>query len=103
MLKNYLFGGIKLAKDADLEKYSYSGCSIGCDTRIEFSLPDSSIGKNVIIYGVELNSSGHIDNKGKDILILGKGPTQELSDTKLTAETQYLMNFTRSNIKFCLS
>ena len=49
-----------------------------------------------------MSSSMHIDNKG-DMLILGKGPTQGLDDTTLTAETQYLFNFTRPNIKFCLS
>ena len=49
-----------------------------------------------------MSSSVHIDNKGKNILILGKGPTQGLNHT-LTAETQYLVNFTRPGIKFCLS
>ena len=44
----------------------------------------------------------HIDNKG-DMLILGKGPTQGLDDTTLTAEPQYSTDFTRPNIKFCLS
>ena len=29
----------------------------------------------VKIFGVDMNSSVHIDNKGHDILILGKGPT----------------------------
>ena len=42
------------------------------------------MGKNVIIFGVDMSSSVHIDNKGKDILILGKGPTQGLHDTSLT-------------------
>ena len=37
-----------------------------------------------------MNSSVHIDNRGKDILILGKGPTQILKHT-LTAETYLLM------------
>ena len=45
----------------------------------------------------------HHDNKGKCILILGKGPTQGLNDTTLTAEVQYSINFSRSNRKFCLS
>ena len=31
------------------------------------------VGKNVIIFGVDKSSSVHIDNKEKDILILGKG------------------------------
>ena len=36
--------------------------------------------------------SVHIDNKNKDILILGEGPVQGLDDTKLTAEAKYLFN-----------
>ena len=39
----------------------------------------------------------------KDILIIGKGPTQGLDDTMLTAETQYPISSTRPGIKFCLS
>ena len=37
--------------------------------------------KNVIIFGADMSSSGHIDNREKDILILGKRPTQELDGT----------------------
>ena len=36
----------------------------------------------------------HVDKKGKDILILGEGPTQGLNDAILTAETKYPINFT---------
>ena len=39
----------------------------------------------------------------KNILIFGKDPTQGLSDSTLTVEAQYLLNFSRSNRKFCLS
>ena len=42
--------------------------------------------KNIIIFGADMNSSVHIDNKKKDILILGEGPTLGLNDTSLTAE-----------------
>ena len=69
----------------------------------EFSLPDASMGKNVIIFGVDMSSSVHIDNKKKDILIVGFGPAQGLDDTTLTAQAQYSIHFSRSNIKFCLS
>ena len=41
-----------------------------------------------------MNSSVHIDNKGKDILILGKGPTQKLAEHSLTAEKMHSVNFT---------
>ena len=39
----------------------------------------------------------YIDNKKKDILILVIGPTQRLGDTTLSADTQYSINFSRSN------
>ena len=44
-----------------------------------------------------MRSSVHIDNEGKYILILGKGPTQRLNHI-LTAETQYSINFARPGI-----
>ena len=45
----------------------------------------------------------HIDNKKKDILVLGEGPTQELDDTTITAEAKYSISLSRSERKFCLS
>ena len=45
----------------------------------------------------------HIDNKDKDILILSKGPIQELDDTRLRADAEYSINFSRSSRKLCLS
>ena len=45
----------------------------------------------------------HTDNKKKYILVLRIGPTQRLDDTTLTAESQYSINFSRSNRKFFLS
>ena len=47
-------------------------------------------------------SSIHIDNKEKEILVLGRGPTQGLEST-LTAEKMYSINFTVTKKKFCLS
>ena len=63
----------------------------------EFSLIDGSVGENIIIFGVDRSSSVHIDNKGKDILISGKGPIWGLDDTMWTAEAQYWINFSKSN------
>ena len=80
-----MFGSVKLTKNADPGKYKYSGHGIGLDLRAEFLLPDVSMGKNAIIFGVNMSSSVHIVNKIKDV-ILGKGPTQGLDNTMLTAE-----------------
>ena len=49
-----------------------------------------------------MSSSTKIDNRKKDILILGKGPTQEL-EHKLSAQKMYSINFTVTEKKFCLS
>ena len=61
------------------------------------------MGKNIIIFGVNMSSSVHIDNKKKDILILGIGATQELNGTTLIADAQYSINFSGSNRKICFS
>ena len=41
-----------------------------------FSLPDSSMGKNAIIFEANMSSSVYINNKGKNILILGERVTK---------------------------
>ena len=74
-LKNCLFGAVTLTKNADIDKYGYSGYGIGFDRRGSFSFPGGGFGQNVIIFGADMSCSTHIDNKKKDILILGKGPT----------------------------
>ena len=58
--------------------------------------------KNVIIFGVNMSSSAHVNNKEKYILILGRSPTQRLHNTKLTAKKEYI-NFTEQHKKFRLS
>ena len=80
---------------------SKSGYGIGFDRKGSYSV-GNEIGRNVLILGVDMSSSSHIHNKKKDILILGRGPTQGLEHT-LTAGKLYSINFTKENIKFCLS
>ena len=97
-----MFGAVSLTKNADIDKYKYSGYGIGFDRHGFFSHPSGGTGRNVIIFGVDMSSSTKIDNRKKDILILGKGPTQGLEHT-LSAEKMYSINFTENNKKFCLS
>ena len=80
-----MFGAVKLTKHVDVDQCKYSGYGIGFDRKGFFSHPSEGDGKNVIIFGVDMSSSQKIDNKKKDILILGKGPTQGLEHT-LSAE-----------------
>ena len=79
-LEHSLFQSAKSTKNADIDKYRYSGYGVGFDRETSFSI-GNEIGKNVIIFGVDMSSSTKIDNRKKDILILGKGPTQGLEHT----------------------
>ena len=92
-----------MSKNADVSKYKYSEYGTAFDRISSFSFPGDGDGQNIIIFGVDMNSSTHIENKVKDILILGKGRTQGLGEDSLTAEKMYSINFTKDNVKFCLS
>ena len=91
-----------MTKNADVDKHGYSGYGIGFDRRSSFSFPGGGFGQNVLIFGADMSSSAHIDNKKKDILVLGKVSTQGLEHT-LTAEKIYPINYTVANKKFSLS
>ena len=80
-LGDFRFGCVKLNKNGDPDKYSYSGYGIRFDTHGYHSLSEGSVGKSVIISGVDMSSSMHIDKEGKNILILGKGATEGLNYT----------------------
>ena len=100
-LENGLFDAVKLTKNVDIDSYKYSRCDIGFDRKASYSIGNEIV-KNVIIFGVDMTSSSHIDNKKEIILILDKGPTQGLEHT-LAAEKLHSINFTKENTKFCLS
>ena len=69
-----------------------------------FSLSDGSdFGQKVIIFGVDMSSSGHVDDRKGDILILGKGPMEGLDNTTVTKEKEYAIHFSEQQKKFCLS
>ena len=101
-IKNCLFSTVILTKNADIDKYGYPGYEIGFDRRSSFSFPGGGFGQNVIIFGTDMSSSAHTDNKKKDILVLGERPAQELEHTS-TAQKMYSINFTVTKNKFCLS
>ena len=56
-------------------------------------------GQNVLVFGVNMSSSVHIDNKKKYISVLGKGPTQGLQHI-LIAKKIYSVNFAATNKNF---
>ena len=63
-LENYSFGAVKLTKSTDIDNYKYFGYGIGFDGKGFFSIGDD-VGRNVIIFEVDMSSSPHIHNKRK--------------------------------------
>ena len=84
-LQNFLSGAVKLNKNANIDKYKYSGYGIIFDRRVSFEFLSGGFGCNVIIFGADMSSSVHFDNNKKDILVLGEGRTQGLDGTTFTA------------------
>ena len=71
-LGSSLISAIKLTKNADIDRYKSSGNGISLDSRDTFSFSDGSYAHNVIIFGVDMSSCGHANNRTKNILILSK-------------------------------
>ena len=63
-LENCLLGAVSLTKNADIDKYKYSGYGIELDRHGEFSF-GNGLGKNCIIFGADLSSSAHVNDKKK--------------------------------------
>ena len=97
-----MFGAVSLTKNVDIDQYKYSGYGIDFDRKGQFSFGNGFV-RNCIIFGADMSSSVHVDNKKKDILILVQGLTQELDGTTLTAEKLYSINFTENNKNICFS
>ena len=89
----------KLTKDADIDKHRCYNYGIWFDRKGFFSHPFGGTGRNVIIFGVYMSSSTKIDNRKKDVLILGEGPPQGVEHT-LSEEKMYSINFTEKNKNF---
>ena len=64
-LENCLFCAVKLTKHIAVDLYKYSGYGIGFDRKGSYLISDKA-GRNVIIFGVDMSLSPHVNNKKKD-------------------------------------
>ena len=62
-----------------------------------------NVARNVVIFGVDYSSLSQTNNRKNNVLVLGKGPTQEINDTTGAAEKKICINICIENTKFCLS
>ena len=65
-MENCLVGAVKLPKNTDIDKFKYSEYGTGLDARGIFLHPsDGRKAQNVIIFGVDMSSPVHANNKTK--------------------------------------
>ena len=109
-IQNALFRAMQITKNADISKYNYKGYGICFDGRKEFAhvrkrgnFGDTTMARNVIIFGVDMSFSKHANNKRNNIYVMGKDYVQRINDTTIYAEKMYYRNFTDLGHKFVLS
>ena len=110
-IQNALFEAMQTTKNADTSKYNYKGYGICFDESKEFSrvrnrgnFNDTTLARNVIIFGVDMSFSKHANNNRNNIYVMGKDYVQRINDTTIYtiyAEKMYYRNFT-DQIKFAL-
>ena len=99
-MQNSLFGSVKLTKNTDPDKYCYSAYGISFDVRRTFSLTNDGFGKKVIMFGANMSSSVHVDNKITFLIkVQRKGYTILYRLQKLNT----LLIFAEQGKDFCLS
>ena len=81
----------------DTDKYIYSGYGLGFDSASQFTHPQGGMARNIIIFGVNSSNSVHATNKTQNILMLGHGLTQKVSNTTIHAEKMHSPNFSAEN------
>ena len=59
-----MFGAVKLTKHADVDLCKYFGYGIGFDRKGSYSIGDE-IGRNIMIFGVDMSLSSHNVDKKK--------------------------------------
>ena len=85
-----------MAENKGVDRYIYSGYGSGFDRQFWLG---KGFGRNCIIFGVDMSSSVHPDDKKKDILILGEGTRQGQIATTYIGEKMYSINFTENSKK----
>ena len=80
-LKNCLFGAVTLTKNTHIDRRF--------DRRSSFSFPDGGFGQNIIIFGVDMSYSTHIDKKERNFNYWKKTNTRIRTYTNCKKNTFY--------------
>ena len=90
-IQNALFGAMQITKNADTSKYNYKGYGICFDESEELThvrkignFSDTTDGRNVIIFVVDMSFNKHANNKANNIYVMGKDFFKKLMMLKYT-------------------
>ena len=91
--QNALFGAIEITKNANTSKYKYKGCGICFDesesfthVRKEGNFNNTTLARNVIVFGVDMSFSKHANSKPNNIYVMGKDYITKINDTTIYTE-----------------
>ena len=89
-IQNALFGAMKITKNTDYSKNSYTGYGLCFDeggtfthTIREGNFDHTTTARNVTIFGVDTSSSIHATNRANNIYVMGKEFIQGINDTTI--------------------
>ena len=95
-IQNVLFGAMQITKNADTSKYDYKGYGICFDESEQFThvlkranFNDTTLARNVIIFGADMSFSKHANNKANNIYVMGKDYVRKINDTTIYGEKMY--------------
>ena len=97
-----MFGATSIVKISDKYKRLFSGYRIAFDGEDWWSF-DNDTTTNVIIFGVDDDSSSYVDNCKNKFLMLGLGPTFAINGSFGSPDKKFNITFTKANTKLCLS
>ena len=99
--RNCLFGANKIIKNTVKGNSVYSGCGIAFDGAGSWIFVNV-FAINVVVFGVGIGSSSHVDNLKNSFLVLREGPTDNIFGSADTVEQKFTINFSKAKTKFCL-
>ena len=92
-IQNALFGAMQITENTDTSKYNYKGYGICFDESEEITqvrkrgnFNDTTDGRNVIIFGVDMSFSKHANDKANNIYVMGKDYIQKINNTTIYPE-----------------
>ena len=95
-IQNALFGEMQITKNADTSKYNYKRYGICFDESEQFThvrkrgnFNDTTLGRNVIIFGVDMSFSKHANNKANNIYVMGRDYVQKDLGKKFVLSLHY--------------